>query len=122
MLGDEDCVEAGYLLIPAWLMEMGRGDFERGTPRQCERKRWASGSANSTWPGFARDDQARALLNMGRVEEGLRLVDEAMIAATSGELSPIVTGILLLQHARVLPGRPGGRPCPGVDARVDSVV
>jgi hypothetical protein len=30
MLGDQDCVEAGYLLISAWLMEMDRGDFERG--------------------------------------------------------------------------------------------
>jgi hypothetical protein len=30
MLGDQDCVETGYLLIPAWLMEMDRGDFERG--------------------------------------------------------------------------------------------
>ena len=30
LLGDQDCVEVGYLLIPTWLMEMGRADYERG--------------------------------------------------------------------------------------------
>ena len=94
MLGDQDCVEAGYLLIPAWLMEMDRGDFERGhaTAMRAEEMGERFGDLDLAW--LARDDQARALLSLGRVEEGLRLVDEAMIAATSGELSPIVTGIL----------------------------
>jgi hypothetical protein len=94
MLGDQDCVEAGYLLIPAWLMEMDRGDFERGhsTAVRAEEVGERFGDFDLAW--LVRDEQARALLNLGRVEEGLRLVDEAMIAATSGELSPIVTGIL----------------------------
>ena len=94
MLGDQDCVEAGYLLIPAWLMEMDRGDFERGhaTAVRAEEVAERFGDLDLAW--LARDDQARALLSLGRVEEGLRLVDEAMIAARSGELSPIVTGIL----------------------------
>lgn len=94
MLGDEDCVEAGYLLIPAWLMEIGRGDYEQGhaTAVRGEMLGERFGDADLVW--LARDDQGRALLNLGRVDEGLRLVDEAMIAATSGELSPIVTGIV----------------------------
>jgi DNA-binding NarL/FixJ family response regulator len=94
MLGDQDCVEAGYLLIPAWLMEMDRGDFERGYDLavRAEGVGERFGDLDLAW--LARDDQARALLNLGRVEEGLRLVDEAMIATTSGELSPIVTGIM----------------------------
>ena len=94
MLGDQDCVEAGYLLIPAWLMEMDRGDFERGygTAMRGEEVGERFGDLDLAW--LARDDQARALLSLGRVEEGLRLVEEAMIAATSGELSPIVTGIV----------------------------
>lgn len=94
LLGDQDCVEAGYLLIPAWLMEMGRGDFEQGhaTAVRAEKVGERFGDADLAW--LARDDQGRALLNLGRVDEGLRLVDEAMIAATSGELSPIVTGIV----------------------------
>ena len=94
MLGDQDCVEAGYLLIPAWLMEMDRGDFELGhaTALRAEQVAERFGDLDLAW--LARDDQARALLSLGRVEEGLRLIDEAMIVAVSGELSPIVTGIL----------------------------
>lgn len=43
---------------------------------------------------LAVDEQGRALIHQGRVEEGLGLVDEALIAATAGELSPPVTGIV----------------------------
>jgi class 3 adenylate cyclase/Tfp pilus assembly protein PilF len=48
-----------------------------------------------------RDIQARALSNQGealvaqgRVEEGLAVLDEATVAAVSGELSPMATGIV----------------------------
>ncbi len=39
-------------------------------------------------------DQGHALLELGRTSDGLRLIDESMVAVTSGELSPIVAGIL----------------------------
>jgi tetratricopeptide (TPR) repeat protein len=50
------------------------------------------GDADIVW--LARDEQGRALVKQGRLDEGLRLVDEAFVAAASGELSPIVTGIV----------------------------
>ena len=37
-------------------------------------------------------DKGRILVSMGRIEEGLALVDEAMVAAVAGELSPMTTG------------------------------
>lgn len=37
---------------------------------------------------------SRALVRQGRTEEGLRLVDETMVAVTAGELSPVVAGIV----------------------------
>ena len=43
---------------------------------------------------FARNLQGRALLALGRVEQGLAMLDESMVAVISGELSPIVTGIV----------------------------
>jgi DNA-binding CsgD family transcriptional regulator/tetratricopeptide (TPR) repeat protein len=94
LLGDQDCVERGYLLIPAWLAEMGRGNYEQGLAMATNAAAIGErfGDLDLTW--LARDEQGRALLNLGRTEEGLRLVDEALIIATSGDLSPIVTGIV----------------------------
>ena len=89
-----DCVERGYLLIPVWLQQLGRGDFEGGYRTACEAADIGDrfGDADLSW--LARDDQARALVGQGRIEEGLRLVDEILVVATSGELSPVVTGIV----------------------------
>lgn len=39
-------------------------------------------------------EQASALLRQGRRDDGLRLVDETMIAVSAGELSPMVAGIV----------------------------
>ena len=38
--------------------------------------------------------QGYMLIKQGRVREGLALLDEAMVAVTTGELSPIVTGLV----------------------------
>ncbi len=43
---------------------------------------------------MARMGQGHALVRQGRTEEGFRLVDETMVAVTTGELSPIVAGIV----------------------------
>jgi DNA-binding CsgD family transcriptional regulator len=39
-------------------------------------------------------EQGRALVRMARVGEGLKLLDEAMVAVTSDDLNPMVTGII----------------------------
>jgi DNA-binding NarL/FixJ family response regulator len=43
---------------------------------------------------LALHEQGYALVALGRLDEGLGLVDEAMIAVCAGELSPIVTGLV----------------------------
>ena len=89
-----DCVERGYLLIPVWLEQMGRGNFEDGytTALAAAEIGERFGDPDLVW--LARDEQARALLRLGRGKEGLRLVDEALAAAAANDLSPIVTGIV----------------------------
>ena len=73
---------------------MAGGDWEAGYTIASKAadigKRF--GDADLTW--LARDDQARALIHLGGVDEGLRLVDETFVAADRGELSPLVTGIV----------------------------
>ena len=39
-------------------------------------------------------EQGHALIRLGRTDEGLRLLDETMLAVTTGRLSPIVTGLV----------------------------
>jgi DNA-binding NarL/FixJ family response regulator len=90
----QDCVERGYLLIPIWLEQMRSGDYDGGfrTAAQAAEIGERFGEADLAW--LARDDQARALAKQGRLKEALSLVDEVLVAALAGELSPIVTGIV----------------------------
>ena len=91
---EEDCVERGYLLIPVWLEQLGSGDWEGAyaTALAAANIGERFGDRDLLW--LARDDQGCALIKQGRVPEGLKLVDEVLVAATAGELSPIVTGIV----------------------------
>jgi DNA-binding CsgD family transcriptional regulator len=91
---EEDCVERGYLLILVWLEQMGAGNYEaaRATAAEAADIGERLGDRDLLW--LARDDQGCALIKQGRVADGLRLVDEVLVAATAGELSPIVTGIV----------------------------
>lgn len=90
----DDCVERGYMMIPLWLKQLADGDAGAASETAGEAAAIGErfGDADLTW--LARDEQGRALLSQGRVEEGLRLVDEVLVAAVAGELSPIVTGIV----------------------------
>lgn len=90
----DDCVERGYLMIPAWLAEMGRRNFEAGRDLTAQAASIGErlGDADLVW--LARDEHARALLGLGQVDEALRLVDEALVAAVTRDLSPIVIGII----------------------------
>jgi DNA-binding CsgD family transcriptional regulator len=90
----QDCVERGYLLVPIWLEQMARGDYESGyaTAGAAAAAAERFNDADLLW--LARDEQARALVSQGRVKDGLRLVDEALVVAGAGQLSPIVTGIV----------------------------
>jgi DNA-binding NarL/FixJ family response regulator len=92
--GGQDCVERGYLLIPLWLRQMAGGDHAGGYKLAAEAAEIGErfGDADLMW--LARDEQGRALVSQGRVDEGLRLVDEVLVAAMAGELSPLVTGIV----------------------------
>ena len=43
---------------------------------------------------LAAHEQGHVLIRLGRGKDGLRLLDETMVAVTAGELSPIVSGIV----------------------------
>ena len=89
-----DCPERGYLLAPVWLRQLGSGELDAGlaTLDEAARLGEAYGDRDLLW--LARDDRARCLLLMGRVEEALGLVDEILVVLQAGEVSPVVRGII----------------------------
>ena len=93
--GEEgECVERGYLLLASMLESFADGDFEAARAKAAEAVAIGERFGDRDLVALAVMDLGHALLELGRAREGLRLVDESMVAVTSGELSPIVAGIL----------------------------
>jgi tetratricopeptide (TPR) repeat protein len=90
----QDCVEQGYLLLPAGQRHLNAGECVEAHDCASRAAQIGERFAERDLIAFARNLQGRALLAHGRIDPGLALLDEAMVAAISGELSPVVTGII----------------------------
>ena len=111
----EDCVERGYLLLPVVFEQEASGDFEAAAATAGEAAAIGERFGDADLFALAAHEQGHVLIRHGRIKEGLRLLDETMVAVTAGELSPIVVGDRLLRGDPGLPGRLRGAPRAGVD-------
>jgi DNA-binding CsgD family transcriptional regulator len=91
---ERDCVERGYLLVPVMLRHEAIGDWEAAYATAADAAEIGERFGDADLLALAVHEQGCALIQQGRVEEGLGLLDEAMVAVTAGELSPIVTGMV----------------------------
>ena len=91
---EDDCVELGYVLIPVLLQHVIGGEFEAAEATAIEAAAIGARFGDNDLVAIALMEQGHALVKQGRTADGLRLVDETMVAVTSGELSPIVAGIV----------------------------
>jgi len=91
---ERDCVERGYLMLPVVLERVGACDWEAVAATVADVTEIGERFKDRDLLALAVHEQGHALVRLGRVEEGLRLLDEAMVAAIAGELSPIVTGLV----------------------------
>ena len=89
-----DRVERGYLLVPVMLRHEASGDWEAAYATAADAAEIGERFGDQDLLALAVHEQGHALVKQGRVEEGLGLFDEAMVAVTAGELSPIVTGMV----------------------------
>lgn len=89
-----DCVERGYLLLPEIYMRLGANDPEAALAAAGEAMRIADRCGDADLSAMARNLKGMVLIRMVRVQEGLALFDDAMLTATSRELTPIVTGLI----------------------------
>jgi DNA-binding CsgD family transcriptional regulator len=102
---ERDCVERGYLLIPVLLHALSAGDWEAARAAAAAAAELGERFGDADLLALAGHEHGHALIRLGRLEDGLRLIDEAMVAATAGELSPIVTGLVycsVIAHCRDL--------------------
>jgi ATP/maltotriose-dependent transcriptional regulator MalT len=106
----DDCVEQGYLLLPEAFRRQLQGDYEAGAAIAADAAGIAQRFGDRDLFAIAVHAQGTMLVHDGRVPDGLALLDEAMVAVTTGEVSPIASGIvycgvILACRAAYEPGR-----------------
>ena len=91
LLEQRDCVERGYLRL---LETLGVPDAEAGGAGAADGAEIGRRFGDADLFSLAVHEQGHCLVRQGRIEEGLALLDEAMLAAIAGEVSPIPTGLI----------------------------
>jgi DNA-binding CsgD family transcriptional regulator len=90
----EDCAIPGYLLLPVAHRHLAAREYEAALDSAARAATIGERCRERDLTALARNLQGRALVRLGRMEQGLALLDETMLAVTAGELSPLVTGLI----------------------------
>lgn len=90
----EEAAEHGYLLIPLAFQQEAAGEVEAALATARRAAEIAERVDDGDLFAMAAQLQGHFLVNHGRIAEGVPLLDEAMVAATSRAASPIVVGIV----------------------------
>jgi DNA-binding CsgD family transcriptional regulator len=91
---DADRVEHGYMLLPRVFEHEAQGDWPSAGALAAEASGIGERLGDTDLFALAGHEHGHILIRQGRTREGLSLLDEAMVAASGGELSPVVTGIV----------------------------
>lgn len=89
-----DCVEQGYLQLPVALQALYGGDADAAYTTFVEVSGVADRFGDPDLGALGRLGQGQALIARDEAARGVGLLDEAMVAVTAGEVSPIVAGII----------------------------
>ena len=87
-----DSVVRGYLLVPTAIQHIVQGDPAAGHAAFTQAAQIASRFGDRDLASIACHGRGRALIRLGNIEEGVALLDEAMVALIAGEVSPMVAG------------------------------
>ena len=87
-----DCVEQGYVLLPGSLKAAREGDSQTSCALASEAASIGERFGDPDLMTLARLGQGRALVRLGQIPRGMALLDEAMVAVTAGEVSPVIIG------------------------------
>lgn len=87
-----DCPEKGLLLVPTALQSLEGGDPETALTLFGEAAAMGSRFSDADLATLGRLGRGQALIRTGEITQGVRSLDEAMVAVTADEVSPMVAG------------------------------
>lgn len=89
-----DCVEQGFLLLPVGLGCLSKGDVTGAYASFTEAEDFGKRFQNPDLITLGRLGRGQALIRQHKIDSGMDLLDEAMVAVEAGEVSPISAGIV----------------------------
>jgi DNA-binding CsgD family transcriptional regulator/tetratricopeptide (TPR) repeat protein len=87
-----DSVVRGYLLVPTAIHRIVQGDLAAGHDLFAQAGDIARRFNDRDLVSTACHGRGRALIRLGKISEGVALLDEAMVGVVSGEVSPVLAG------------------------------
>ena len=91
---ERDCAEGGLLLVPVGLQALRDGDPASALETFGRAEEIGERSGDPDVLAFGRLGRGQALIALEDVPQGVSLLDEAMVAVTAGEVSPVAAGIV----------------------------
>jgi class 3 adenylate cyclase len=91
---EDDCPERGFLERTRSRLALAAGDFDSAIAHAERTLELGSRFQDRNLMALGLHDKGSALVRQGDSDTGLALIDEATVAALSGELDPHVTGII----------------------------
>jgi DNA-binding CsgD family transcriptional regulator len=91
---EDACVEQGYGLIVTGLLAMGKGTTDSAGASFEQALALAEQFADPDLLALGLLGRGQSLIQSHERAEGLARLDEAMVAVTAGEVSPVLTGII----------------------------
>jgi len=82
----------GLMLIPLGIQRATEGQAEAARAAFSEAADIGDRCGDSDLSTLGRHGQGRALIHLGKTAEGVALLDEAMVAVTADEVSPVIVG------------------------------
>ena len=92
--GQRECAEQGYLLLPSAVRCMFDGDAAAAYAGFGQAAKIGDRYGEVDLVTLARLGSGHSLIMLGEVAAGVALLDEAMVAVVSGEVSPMVAGLV----------------------------
>jgi ATP/maltotriose-dependent transcriptional regulator MalT len=90
----QDCVERGYLLLPVAFQALFTGNLEAAYESASAAVEYADRFGDPDLSALGGYMRGLSRIAQGSVDEGLALLDEAMVSVTADAVSPVVAGIV----------------------------